>query len=69
MCVFLERKALANSTQYGPEYELIDAYTGNSALKDAIDGFKIPSYTSLYPIVDGVNPDDSFSVLFLFEFI
>jgi len=43
---------------------LIDAYTGNSALKDAIDGVidSNPSFSSLYPITDGISPDDSFSV-------
>lgn len=36
LTVFLERKGLVNSTQYGFDYEQIDAYTGNSALRDAI---------------------------------
>lgn len=37
--VFLERKALVASKSYGLDYMLIDAYSGNTALIEAIDLF------------------------------
>lgn len=61
--MFLERKGLVASPLYGLEYSLIDAYSGNSALLEAIDDFgKDSSYSSLFPNTTGVSPDDSFSV-------
>ena len=60
--VFLERKALGALKSFGADWVIIDSYDGNSALITDINEYGADeSYSSLSPITDGKNPDDSFS--------
>jgi leukotriene-A4 hydrolase len=56
--VFLERKAILSL--FGLDYYKVEAFNGNNSMKEDILSFGITSnYTSLFPSVNGTNPDDS----------
>ena len=59
--VFEERKVSAIN-QNSTDFALIEAQLGNVDLWVDIDGFGLNStYSSLYPVLNGHSPDDSFS--------
>lgn len=58
--MYLERTA--DSIMFGKDYEIVDAIVGNNTMIDDMNNFGFNSnYTSLYPVTEGTNPDDSFS--------
>lgn len=47
---------------YGENFALCEAILGNASLYTDIDNYGVTnSYSSLYPVLNGASPDDSFS--------
>jgi leukotriene-A4 hydrolase len=60
--VFEERTV--SSQIYGDNFAKCEAILGNSSLYNDINNYGVDnSYSSLYPVLDGHSPDDSFSQL------
>jgi leukotriene-A4 hydrolase len=59
---FLEYKGLALSSHFGPEIAELHTFEGRSTLKQTIERIGVNhNFTSLTPITDNIDPDDSFS--------
>lgn len=60
--VFTERKV--SGKLYGEDFAQVEALLGNSSLWSDMIGFGLDSsFASIHPVLDGSNPDDSFSEL------
>jgi len=58
--VFEERKV--SGELYGDDFALIEAQLGNVSLWDDMNAYGLNNtYSSLYPVLNGASPDDSFS--------
>ena len=64
--VFCERHTTKIIEKENEDIYKVSAYLGNASLWNDIQGFVqtgYDSYASLYPIINGKSPDDSFSTV------
>lgn len=58
--IFIERQA--QIAVYGKDFMKLDAMVGNNSLVEEMNDFGMTSnFSSLFPLVEGRNPDDAFS--------